>query len=457
MDEKIEEVLNNAEDLKETTRKKNRMHIRQLKEATGKESAWEMMSDVEGTMAEIMKRENANTRQAFVSTICGILKRVEGGSGELYGKWQRAARPLHDAAYHRQGSNKWSEAKQERLKDVNWKKICAARERLKKTNQTYLLMSMYTMMPPVRADYGEIKIYQESELEAGRRRLCEIAEEKVETTKSKHRRRQSEAVKEAEERPGNFLVIGERRTVEGRVEKKMKIYLTEHKVSSKMPLWCTELPGELVGVITKSLEERPREYLITNSRGEPYEDGHKFAGYAGEVMGRAYGERIGALNITDVRHFYIDHRKPGQMTTNEKRKLAREMMHTATTQDEYRRFFAGDDREEETSIEVEISERDEEEEIDLDSVDDMEEMHGEDSTAGDDGSRDARDAEGEDGRHIKEAGRAIEGGSMTVVENMVQVLRGMGKEVAEMKTGDPTELRQMKEVIRKMGVISEMI
>lgn len=151
-----------------------------------------------------------------------------------------------------------------------------------------LLLAIYTIIPPVRADYYSTHIIKEGET--------------PETDNYIILKRDS-----AE------LVIGK--------------YKTSRKHGEiRHPI----LPQELYTVILKSLEQYPRKYLFEKN-GKPYTP-NGFCKWTSATLEKLFSVE---LTLTMIRHIYISSLDLAKMTVEEKKKIGKLMGHTIGIQAEY--------------------------------------------------------------------------------------------------------------------------
>ena len=171
------------------------------------------------------------------------------------------------------------------------------------------LFGLYTDLPPVRADYGNLQIRQV--LRANEKGL----------------------------KKGNYLVLG-RKAKDG-TRPKMTIVLQSFKTdgaANAEPI-ISDVPLRLKNVLLKFIGDRTKDYVF-NKGGIPEPDKSKpmadqrFAEMLGERMKKWTGKIVG-VNL--YRHSRITHERAGDKTAAAKSVLASKMGHSITTQENYRR------------------------------------------------------------------------------------------------------------------------
>ena len=164
--------------------------------------------------------------------------------------------------------------------------LAKMRDELPVGSDDRLLMSLYTMIPPVRANFGRVKVYHE--------------------------------IPDDNHLEDNFIVLG----------KHNKLVLGKYKTARYHDALVSELPDKLVKEINHSLEKKPREYLFIQSNGEPYDKGNSFDAFANRRLKKITGKN--EFSLTMFRHIYISDPKLdlNNKTLKEKQAVADRMGHS---------------------------------------------------------------------------------------------------------------------------------
>lgn len=179
-----------------------------------------------------------------------------------------------------------------------WRHIIDVRESMDKNSREYLLLSLYTMIPPLRADFDKIKIYYTS-----RKKLPSI------------------------DFP-NYLLVSD--------DDNMVLFLNEFKSKSKsIPIYRNNLPAQLSRVISSSLKIHPREFLIVSPRtGKPFNGTQQYINYVNKTFRSIFdGKRV---TINTLRHSFINSLNLNSMSLGDMREIARQMCHSIETMMSYR-------------------------------------------------------------------------------------------------------------------------
>ena len=124
---------------------------------------WILKNPKEG-IESICKISNVeSTRKSYISAILAVFKHNEGlkeadGFSEAYKEWLEKFKELDTSISERYKLNKPSEKQLNGY--VPFKDIIKKRDELKKGSLDRLLLSMYTYIKPLRADFNCVKIYK---------------------------------------------------------------------------------------------------------------------------------------------------------------------------------------------------------------------------------------------------------------------------------------------------------
>lgn len=232
----------------------------------------------------IKQYKNINSRKSHLSTLAVVFRDTKSND-ELYHKYSELATKYNEQSV--------TEAKKGGMRQgrefVQWSDILSVRDKLKKdyendktnkkTNLSYLLLCLYTMQPPLRMEYKDMKIIK---------------------------------AKTEDNNSDNFLLIrnGESTTI-----------INHDKVSRKYGKSEFKLNDELHQIIIDSLKEFKRTYLLSRIR-----DGTKPLNAKGfnQLLSEAFAPRKMSVDI--IRSSYVTHvynEKP--ITVEEKEKIANKM------------------------------------------------------------------------------------------------------------------------------------
>lgn len=155
-----------------------------------------------------------------------------------------------------------------------------------------LLLKMYSTIPPMRADFGSVAIYD----------------------------------KLPAEHYANYILVSKRG---------MKMVISQYKTSKSLGTIILELPADLVKEIRNSLAMMPRKFLFTDAYGKPFTD-NAFAKFASTRFKDIFGK---PLTITILRHSFISSLDFNKLSIKDKMEIGRVMGHSYIQQDRYRLMF----------------------------------------------------------------------------------------------------------------------
>lgn len=144
---------------------------------------------------------------------------------------------------------------------VTWDKVLEKEKELASTSyasKDHLLIAMYSLIEPMRQDYGAVRIYRI----------------------------------EPDNNEGNYIVMDSR----------PRIILNEYKTANAYGKKERELPQALAQIITKSLENTPREYLFMNTNGEPYKD-DSYTKFTNRALERIFSKKF---TVSMMRHSFVN-------------------------------------------------------------------------------------------------------------------------------------------------------
>jgi hypothetical protein len=232
---------------------------------------------------------NKNTVKSHILVLSQILKKKnkELSSAEKYRKEnvKLSKQVLSDAE-----NQTMTEKREQNF--VCYEDIVKARENFKqlfmknpndnKLNLTWVLLSLYTLIPPIRKEYDDMKISEN------------VLESNI-----------------------NYLLINK----DG-----MYIIIQDDKVSDSHEALITKLPNNLQSVIEKSLHHFPRDYILSkiNNGKEPI----KANGFD-RLLHDAFPNKNPGVDV--LRSAYITHFYDKKISLRVKKELAKQMRHSVST------------------------------------------------------------------------------------------------------------------------------
>jgi hypothetical protein len=189
-------------------------------------------------------------------------------------------------------------------KTLPWAEVLAIKEKVQPKPDTtswteiqdWVIYSLYTLLPPLRADYSPMKVFDRKPL--------------------------------AQQDKGNYMIL--RKT-------KPLIVLNEYKTQSTFGKVEITIGAELMEILNIWRTFNPSEWLLLKDDGEPMTPD----GLSQRVI-RIFEKHTGkCTGISMLRHSYITMKRSGkELSLLEKETLAHQMLHSTLTNELYRRIDA---------------------------------------------------------------------------------------------------------------------
>ena len=240
------------------------------------------------------------SQRSMIACVLGMFKHNPGFKCRHmaeFNAWYSAYAEVSQRAFKRYDDNTPSD--RQRQSYLPWADIAALRDAMDPTSQDYLVVCMYTMIPPARLDYNAVRVYTSEE----------------------------QAAQDAARHPNQVILC----------DSSTKLVLREFKTSRCFGGGVAqEVPADLAAVIRSSLARSPRRYLIVSPRtGQPYlqADGSAYQKYVNGILKRLTGKPH--MSVSLLRHSFVN-AIDADATFGERKRLARLMGHTYQTQGLYR-------------------------------------------------------------------------------------------------------------------------
>ena len=210
---------------------------------------------------------------------------------ELYMKWDDIHKLVREPINEKYQSNKPSSRQEEAY--VSFNELEKKRDSLNKGSLGRLLLSMYTMIPPLRSDYDKVAIYKNEKL--------------------------------INNDIDNYLILN----------KNSYMVITKYKTSKTYKDIKIFLPTKLVSEIKVSLKKTPRDYLFIQKNKQPYDKPNTFNRWANRTLKKIFDKKN--ISLSTLRHIYITRRdlKLEEKSGLERKEIANIMGHSVSTQQNY--------------------------------------------------------------------------------------------------------------------------
>ena len=241
--------------------------------------------------------QSTTNRHLFISAVVAYIKHTDDGkrrSERIKRKWEELQKDNWEERRLLDLGNELTDKEKEIMKVIKWNDIIAKRDTLESGSNERLLLSLYTFVPPVRADYFEVRI--------------------------------NPPVSIINDKTKSYIQLGE--TGESSL-----LVIRDFKTSSTYKEIKHKIPQELFEELVISLANKPRKYLFTmptdNSR--PYDRGG-FSKWANKVLHELFKLPV---TLTSLRHIYISTIDFTKMRAVDLNRIARAMGHGIAMQKEY--------------------------------------------------------------------------------------------------------------------------
>lgn len=208
---------------------------------------------------------------------------------EIFMKWDEIHKEVRQPINAKYQSNKPTERQEEAY--VSFDELERKRESLEIGSDARLLLSLYTLVPPLRSDYNLVAIYKNDK----------------------------------DIKYDNYLILN----------KNPYFVITKYKTAKTYKDIKIDLPKKLVKEIKESLKLKPREFIFVQKNGKPYEKSNTFNRWANRTLKSLFDKKN--ISLSTLRHIYITRRdlKLEEKSGLERNKIAQMMGHSVGTQQNY--------------------------------------------------------------------------------------------------------------------------
>lgn len=208
---------------------------------------------------------------------------------EIFIKWDEIHKQVRQPINAKYQSNKPTERQEEAY--VSFEELERKRDSLEIGSDARLLLSLYTLVPPLRSDYNLVAIYKNDK----------------------------------DIKYDNYLILN----------KNPYLVITKYKTAKTYKDIKIDLPKKLVKEIKESLKLKPREFIFVQKNGKPYEKSNTFNRWANRTLKSLFDKKN--ISLSTLRHIYITRRdlKLEEKSGLERSKVANVMGHSVGTQQNY--------------------------------------------------------------------------------------------------------------------------
>ena len=278
---------------------KARLH--RLTQATGNNIKNSIMQHKQSYDILKNKYKSTTTRKSIVTAILAIIaQNKQIFNKDIIDKWKTTHRILAQIETNRRDDNRATKDMKDKMPNiVETRQTAAALKKKglhnKQDSMDHLLIKMMVDMPPKRADFGMLKVYDK---EPG----------------------QKEAT------IGNFVVVPKER------EEPVTLVMNEYKTAKRKGTFTEQIPKDIATDLRKSLKDFPRQFVFVGRDGGPMKE-NAYSEYVKRAFLKHTGKHAG---INALRHAYITQEcNPAKKTTAELKKIAESMNHSILMQTTY--------------------------------------------------------------------------------------------------------------------------
>ena len=208
---------------------------------------------------------------------------------EIFMKWDEIHKQVRQPINEKYQSNKPTDRQEEAY--VSFEELEKKRDSLEIGSDARLLLSLYTLVPPLRSDYNLVAIYKNDK----------------------------------DIKYDNYLILN----------KNPYLVITKYKTAKTYKDIKIDLPKKLVKEIKESLKLKPREFIFVQKNGKPYEKSNTFNRWANRTLKSLFEKKN--ISLSTLRHIYITRRdlKLEEKSGLERNKIAQIMGHSVGTQQNY--------------------------------------------------------------------------------------------------------------------------
>lgn len=230
---------------------------------------------------EKIKHSPAN-HHIYISSVVAFIKYILKNES-LLSKWKEIEKTNWKPIAIHYEENQPTEL--QKKKQMTFEEVNKIRESLEIGSTERLLLSFYTLIEPIRADYFATEII---------------------TTE--------------EPREDNYIILT---AIEA------KVIVKDFKTKQKYEKIENTLSPELYKELRASLDKTPRKYLFTTAEGKPFATRKLFSNWACRTLSRILKQE---MTLTVLRHIYITNKIKSKTSVTELREIAKKMGHSRDLQ-----------------------------------------------------------------------------------------------------------------------------
>jgi hypothetical protein len=284
----IKHLFRNKE-LSETSKKQYSIKIPQwISYLSGPKTLYNLISNPEESFKQLEQttkiKHSASNHHIYISSVVAFIKYILKNE-QLLKKWKEIEKTNWKPIAEHYEENKPTDLQSSKI--MSFDEINAIRQSLEKGSLERLLLSFYTLIEPIRADYYATELLNSSETES------------------------------TEE---NYIIL---------TPTTSKLIVKDFKTKQKYDKIENTLSEELRNELDESLKKYPRKYLfVTEDKQSPFTR-KLFSNWACRTLTRILKQ---PMTLTVLRHIYITNKIQNKTSVSELRDIATKMGHSRDLQ-----------------------------------------------------------------------------------------------------------------------------
>ena len=293
----------NSESLSDSSKKLYKRNLEKLMEVTQNRDLKKLAQNPDKVFQFLQTQDVSNaSKKSMIAAMMSAIKHSSAlfnlrDDDAVLESWREKMAKVQEQLDQKNLSGQLTPAEQDKW--IEWKNVLRCERHIRKTEYAsikHLLIAMYVYIEPLRSDFGNVKLFFDA----------------VDTNYK-----------------NNYIFID---TTE---PEKSFLELVTYKTSGKYGNKRIILPGQLVHIISTSVQSYPREYLFVNKYDEPFEKRNSFTVFSNRIFEEIFGKKV-TVNI--LRHSRISSIRFDDSRPIELQNIASKMGHSLGMQQRYRRL-----------------------------------------------------------------------------------------------------------------------
>lgn len=300
--ESLEVQLSNEFDtttLSKTTKTLYSKKLAQWVDFTKEKMLYELLTEPDMAMTALTTspyiKHSATNHHVYISALVGFVTHIypkthigeeNKNSEEILKEWKEIQKGNWEPLSEHYAKNEPTERQKDKQMDIN--EIEAIRQTLKKGSPERLLLTLYTRMEPVRADYYATEIHHEP----------------------------------YESKEENYIIL---------TPTTGHVVINDFKTKNRYEKIVNMMPEDVFDEVKTSLQDNPRTYLFITDDNGPYTR-KLFSNWACRALTRVLNQ---PMTLTVLRHLYITKKIKENTSLEDLKEIAKKMGHSRDMQRVY--------------------------------------------------------------------------------------------------------------------------